>query len=301
MRARSAVLRRLSSRADGSKLSAMQSGPTWKARSFWENVAAGLFATAVWLVGSRLLEPFWARLSADTGWVAMSEWIHEAGWLAFLVTIALWYVQHVNRGRHASAASSAALASAPPRMMGRQVVEPSAVSTSPLTQAVLTPRNEHKESASGVGVERCAKLMVREDRTDHGLSLSLHLRSSKPIPHLRLKITGVTRWLEDPPEFTPVLQFLRADGPWEVSRTGGEPLLHFDYPAHYQICAFGGSAASLQIVTKNGRGGCPLQPSGTFRLDVSFEGAAGPLAYTAYIRADGGQADFTTDPSTPTG
>jgi hypothetical protein len=274
----------------------MQNGPIWKARSFWENVAAGLFGTAVWWVGSRVLEPFWAKLSVATGWVGMSEWIHEAGWLAFLVTIALWYVQHVNRGRHPATPSGGALSTGPATIQPHRVTEGLSGLLYALRPADTKPRAETRESASEASIHRNEELTVREDAQAQHLSLSLHLRASKPIPHLRLKLTGLTRWVEEIQDFTPVLQFHRSDEPWEISRTGGEPLLHFDHPAQYQFCAFGGHAASLQIVTKRGRSGCPLHPAGTYRLEVLFEGFAESLAHTSFIRAEGGTAAFTTDP-----
>jgi hypothetical protein len=272
------------------RLWAMQIGPMWKSRSFWENVAAGLFGTAVWWVGGRLLEPLWVKLSLATGWMEMSEWVHEAGWLAFLVTIAIWYV-HANRSRHATAASGHAItpgpiSTRPHSSTGGAPALAAAVGPSGIPSTTAAKESEPKASTLPNEV-----LMVREDAESHQLSLSVHLRSSKPVPHLRLKLN-----IQD---FTPVLQFHRAGEPWEISRTGGESLLHFDHPAHYLLCMFSDHAASLQIVTKHGRGGCPLHPPGTYRLEMVLEGFTESRKHISFISAVGGKAAFTTDPRQP--
>lgn len=69
----------------------MQSASFWQSRTFWINVLAGLVATAIWLVGQRLLEPIYEAVAVNV-WPVVGEWTHNLGWLAFLIFLALWLV-----------------------------------------------------------------------------------------------------------------------------------------------------------------------------------------------------------------
>jgi hypothetical protein len=69
----------------------------WTKPSFWESVAASLVAAGIWYFGGRFMAPLWEFVSVNF-WAGIGEWIHEAGWLAFWVTVALWFVNRRARG-----------------------------------------------------------------------------------------------------------------------------------------------------------------------------------------------------------
>lgn len=69
----------------------MKFAELWKSEAFWVNVAAGLFVCVVWFVGGRVLQPLWNWIALRY-WPGMLEWLHDLGWLAFLLTLALWFV-----------------------------------------------------------------------------------------------------------------------------------------------------------------------------------------------------------------
>jgi hypothetical protein len=65
----------------------------WRDPIFWlYGVGASLLASAIWAVGGRVLEPA-LNWIATTRWAGFAEWLHELGWLAFLITVSLWFVR----------------------------------------------------------------------------------------------------------------------------------------------------------------------------------------------------------------
>jgi hypothetical protein len=105
----------------------------WRDRPVTTAIVVNLLTAAVWDFGRKVLAPVVEAISA-VAWVGFGEWLHDLGWLAFLLAVVNWLMFGRGRPTH------------PPKIRLMDVSVRSQAGVSYPLKCVVQMRNESRQS-----------------------------------------------------------------------------------------------------------------------------------------------------------
>lgn len=232
-----------------------------KSRPFLAGVIGNLTAAAIWWFGGKVLAPILGAVSATT-WSGLTEWLHDLGWLAFLLAVINWllfgrkqvaYVGHVKTsqdppmGRPTKPQATTLAPSPKPKVLSAQPIGGTVTNSEDLASFVESVIGE----PALAGEIEWRVLPVSSEIVIEVKNVNTR---DAPKDGISVRLDDLRKWSEETQTSVLTREFVDAPKPGMLHRTHGHKSLLFGEIQRFPFLSVGDSGGYIRVQTHTAKG-----------------------------------------------